>query len=435
MHLRTFRVAVVSLLVCIVLGRAAGAAAQDALVFERGAAAFRAGDYQAALESFLAARRAGLDTPGLHYNLGATYYRLQRYPDAEREFEGLTRDPEWAPLSHYNLGLIAQRMGRPERAKDHFEQALRTTTDRNLRALAATAFGRLEVAVPTRVIATASLAGGYDSNAPLTPDAATAGTSHQSDLFAEALAAASYRLGGSAVSRTDAQGGFVLRRYQDLREFDQASLRLGLGHERDWGRWFTSAGAFFDSIYFGGESFQRAVVVDAQARRLLDSGGVLRGRYEYQRIEGGAGFEHLDGWQQQLSVDAGAAFASAIARAGYQLELNNRRDLQQGADFLSYSPTRQSAFATLVLPNLAGWGIEARGEYRFSRYADPYRLGGVEITREDKRYGAALHVYRRLSGPWRVFADYSNYRNESTIDVYDYGRQQVLAGIEIVIEK
>jgi hypothetical protein len=34
-----------------------------------------------------------------------------------------------------------------------------------------------------------------------------------------------------------------------------------------------------------------------------------------------------------------------------------------------------------------------------------------------------------------VFADYSYYRNESTIDIYDYGRYQVLAGVEVVLQK
>ena len=410
---------------------------QDAQVFDQGIAAFQAGDYDAALQSFLEAQRAGIDTPGLHYNLGASYYRLRRYPEAEREFQALARNPAWTALASYNLCLIAQRTGRVELAKEQYAQALRTATDRNLRELAATALGRLESATPTRGFAVVSLAGGYDSNATLTPDADTAGTSHQGDLFAESLAAASYRLGGNAASRVDAQAGFLLREYQDLHQFDQASLRLGLGQETNSGRWQTNIGGFFDATYFGGDPFQRAVVIEGVARRRFDSGGDLRGRYEYQHIAGGAGFEYLDGWQQQFTVDSGFAPGSSIVRVGYQLELNDRSDLQQGADFLSYSPTRQSVFAVVVLPNVAGWWAEARGEYRFSRYDDPYVLNGgtLVVKREDNRYGIAVHAYHRLNGPWRVFADGSYYRNDSTIDTYDYSRYQVLAGIEIVLEK
>src|SRR5258708_10222243 len=146
-------VVVVALLLCVVPGQPAGAATQGAQAFDQGIQAFHAGDYPAALQSFLDAQRAGLDTPGLHYNLGATYYRLDRYAEAEHEFQVLVRDPGWAALAHYNLGLIAQRMGRPQQAIEHFEQAHRTTSDLNLRTLPATALERLRappLSPPTR---------------------------------------------------------------------------------------------------------------------------------------------------------------------------------------------------------------------------------------------------------------------------------------------
>jgi tetratricopeptide (TPR) repeat protein len=434
MHLRSSCGVVVSLFLCLIQSQPAGAAAPDMHAFEQGVAAFGASDFRGALEAFLEAQGSGLDTPGLRYNLGATYYRLERYDEAEREFAALAQDSAWSALANYNLGRIAQRTGRIAKAKEHYGEALRTAADSGLRALAAEALGRLELQQPTRLTAVASLAGGYDSNATLTPDAATAGTSHQGDSFAESLAAASYRLFGGAAGRVDAQAGFLARTYQDLHQFDQAGLRLGLTHETDSARWQTSVGGFFDTMYFGGAPFQRAAVLDARVRHPLDSGD-LRARYEVQRIEGGGGYEYLDGLQQQLSIDAGLALSSSFVRIGYQLELNDRRDLQEGADFLSFSPTRHSLFAAWTAPNIGGWWAEARAEYRFSRYNDPYVLSGVEITREDKRFGIAARAYRSLSGPWRVFADYSYYRNESTIDIYDYGRYQVLAGVEVVLQK
>jgi hypothetical protein len=174
-----------------------------------------------------------------------------------------------------------------------------------------------------------------------------------------------------------------------------------------------------------------------QARRRLDSGGELRGRYQLGHISGGAGFEYLDGWQQRLSGEAGFELASALVRVGYQLELNNRSDLQQGSEFFSASPTRHSLFATAILPDVGGWQTEMRGEYRVSRYSDPYRLNGgaLEVTRQDDRYGIAARANRRLSALWRVFADYSYYRNKSTLDTYDYGRYQLTTGLEAVLEK
>jgi len=417
------------------------AAADGGQPFEEGVRAFRAGDYQAALRSFLDARQAGLDTPGLRYDLGATYYRLGLYAEAEREFQALAPDPSWAPLAHYNLGLTAQRAGRPQQAMEYFEQAHRTTTDPNLRTLAATALERLGGEPPSPgTSAAVSLAGGYDSNATLSPDAAAVGVSHQGDRFVEALAAASHRLAGNSAHGWLAYGGLVLRKYEDLSQFDLAGSRAGLSYESDSGRVQTSIGAYFDTAYIGGDRLEQVASVDAQARRRLDAGGELRGSYQFGHIAGGGGFEYLDGSRQRLSADAGFTLASALLRVGYQLELNHRRDLQQGSEFFSASPTRHSLFASVALRNLAGWEADARGEYRVSRYGDPNlvdagTLGTLEVTRKDQRYGFALRANRRLSAPWRVFIDYSYYRNESNLDTYDYSRHQLLAGIEAVLEK
>jgi len=438
---RLSRFVVVVLLLSLVPWQPVRAAADGAQAAEQGVAAFRAGDYQAALRSFLGALEAGLDTPGLHYNLGATYYRLQRYPEAEREFQALAPDPKWAPLAHYNLGLTAQRVGRPQRAMEYFEQAHRTTTDPNLRALAATALERLGGAPPSpETSAVVSLAGGYDSNATLSPDAAAVGVSHQGDRFVEAVAAASHRLAGNSERGWVAHGSLIVRKYADLSQFDVAGSRAGLSRERDSGRVQTGVGAYFDTAYIGGDRLERVASADAQASWRLDAGGELRGRYQFRRIAGGGGFEYLDGWEQRLSADAGVTLASALLRTGYQLELNHRRGLQQGSEFVSVSPTRHSFFASVALRNVSGWQADVRGEYRVSRYRDPNLidagpLGILEVTRRDERYGFALRANRRLTAPWRAFIDYGYYRNGSNLDIYDYSRHQLMAGIEASLEK
>ena len=83
---------------------------------------------------------------------------------------------------------------------------------------------------------------------------------------------------------------------------------------------------------------------------------------------------------------------------------------------------------------------DARGEYRVSRYRDPNLIDGgaqgiLEVTRRDQRYGFALRASRPVAAPWRVFIDYSYYRNESNLDTYDYSRHQLMAGIEAALEK
>jgi hypothetical protein len=39
-------------------------------------------------------------------------------------------------------------------------------------------------------------------------------------------------------------------------------------------------------------------------------------------------------------------------------------------------------------------------------------------------------VSRPWTGAWRLFIDYSYYRNSSSLDAYDYKRHQFLAGSE-----
>ena len=429
-------VAVVLLFICVVPGQLR-AAALEAEAFDQGIKAFRAGDYEEALRSFLDARRMGLDTGSLQYNLGATYYRLGRYAEAEPEFQALTRDPRWAPLAHYNLGLTAQRVGRRQQAIEHFSQARRTTGDPNLRMLADTAIERLGGLPPRRTSAVAALALGYDSNVILSSDAGALGVSNKSDQFAEALASASLPVFGNGESGWRAHGGFVIRKYRTLKEFDPTDLQLGLSRETDSGRSQTSAGAYLDATYIGGHLFERAAVIDAQARGRLQSGAELRGRYQLGKIDSGTAFEYLDGWQQRVSGEAGLALARALVRLGIQIELNNRKDLQQGSEFASYSATRGSLFASLTLLSIGDWRADLLGEYRVSRYNDPHRLNGgaLEVRREEDRTLAAVRASRPLGTQWRVFADYSYYRNESTLDIYDYRRGQFLAGVEAALEK
>lgn len=414
---------------------AAAASVPGQQAFERGIKAFRAGDHAAALEAFLQARRAGLDTPGLRYNLGVTYYRLKRYPEAEREFRELTREAAWAPVAYYNLGLTAQRLGRLEQAVAYFERAYETSEDAGLRVLAGAALARLGRAPPRRTSVLASLAGGYDSNVALAPDSEVVGLADNSDVFLEASGVIAHRLTGTPAGGFYFHGGLVVREYLDANEFDQLGMRVGLSHDAVAGRWWTELGGYLDAIYVDGKRFEQAATVDLQARYRLEGGRDLRGRYRFSRIDGGGGFGYLDGWQQRLTVEAGIPWARTRMRVGYELELNDREDLVRNGEFYSYSPTRHTLFAMAVWPAADDWRLSARGEYRTSRYNDPNRIdGGTRLLRrEEDRYIASLRADRRLGGPWRLFLDYHYTRNDSNFRIYDYSRHQFMAGIEAAL--
>lgn len=438
MRLRSsIRASVVALFLCLVPAGATGAGKENQEAFQSAVASFRAGEYAAALRSFLAARQGGMDTPGLRYNLGVTYYRLQRYAQAETEFRVLSHEPRWAALAHYNLGLTAQRLGRPGDARAHFEHAQRSAAEPNLRALAGVALERLAAVSPPRTGMLFSLAGGYDSSVVLPADAASFGIQGgRDDYFAEAHAVATRRLSGSAAAGWNGYGALVLRKYAELSEFDLLGWQAGASRDMDSGSSQTSLGGHLGAIHIDGDLLEQSAAADVQLRRRRD-GGELRARYRLARIGGGSGYRHLDGWQQRVSGEAGFALPGAVLRAGYQLELNDRRDLQLASDFYSYSPTRHALFAIAELPRAGDWQVDAYAEYRSSRYRDPHRLdaGARVVRREDGRYVLAMRGSRPVGLGRRLFVDYSYYRNDSNIAGYSYGRHQLMIGLELLRER
>src|SRR6187402_3441679 len=80
--------------------------------YRSGLQAFGTGQYELALSHFEAARRDGMSSVTLHYNLGSTYYRLGRLDEALEQFASIADDESWAELAHYNMGLIEERRRR-----------------------------------------------------------------------------------------------------------------------------------------------------------------------------------------------------------------------------------------------------------------------------------------------------------------------------------
>ncbi len=402
--------------------------------FDRGLKAAQNGQHQQAIRAFLQAQQAGFDKPALHYNLGVSYFRIEDYAKARQQFERLTRDPQWAALAHYNLGLVARRLDNSDRAADHFELAYRHTDNARLRALAATALDRLPVADrDARTTLSATVAAGYDSNVALAPDAETVNLTDNSDLFVEAGAVINHRLSADRSGARYLFGGLHVRQYTDVSEYDQQSLRLGLNQLQTGQRWQLDLSAYVDTIYVDSSRFEQALNVDVRARRPLAGGKVLGLRYQGGLIDGGSRYAYLDGWQQRLGINTLLPTDIGRLRLGYQLELNDRDDLTQSGEFFSYSPTRHSLFVVLDRSGPDNWRYILRGEYRYSDYADPYRISNgttTEVKREDHRYLAGVRGQRKLSDKTDLFLDYRYIDNDSTLEAYDYARHQIMGGIE-----
>ena len=170
----------VALGVTLALAATEGRAALDPKSFLQspGAEAFRAGEFEAALEGFRALEAAHPDDPLVLRYLAITLDRLDRHEEALDTLErALALDPD-NPALHYFLGVSAWKAGQGERAAAGFRRALALAPDSAYAEKAETylaAIGRQTAANrPTGAPRAWNLevSGGlqYDDNVPAGPD-------------------------------------------------------------------------------------------------------------------------------------------------------------------------------------------------------------------------------------------------------------------------
>jgi hypothetical protein len=399
--------------------------------FRDGVAAFKAGEYRRAAAYFEAARRHGMASPALFFNLGVSYYRLERYERAAEAFRQLTGDPTNGPLAHYNLGLVALAQGHDDRAREHLVTARDSARDERIRDLARDRLAELgdTGAAPSRLSLLLSASFGYDDNVTLAPDETVAATDTE-DHFWQYLAAGTFQLTGGNRDGLQLKASVLGTDYADIDRFDQTYLRAGPEWDHRWGAWDTDLAAYADWVYLDGERFERVYTGEIEGMRPLGDNTLVRLRYRYSRIDGDDPYGYLSGDRHRAAIEG--RFRGALdARLGYELEYNDRDDLRTDTSFTSVSPVRHEVFARGTY-RVAGWEGQARAEYRLSRYPDANTdtTTGLDRERGDDRLRLKAALRRQL--PWRLvgFAEYEHTRNDSNIDDYDYTASVYRLGLE-----
>ncbi len=434
------RVKVVVLGLCLVIPFHFALAQTPGDFFQAGVQAATAGEYKQALAEFKKARRAGMNTPVLKYNLAVAYYRTGQYEQARLIYVELSNEPSLEQLAYFNLGLIANKQKNSAAATRWFRRAYRHVgNDRSaqrIRTLAATALKRLGASgtrtrQDRRWSARLSTSLASDSNVTLVNDE-LAGVTSQSDTYVDFSANGGRWLKGRGDRGVRLTLGANLQQYSTLGENDFARLQAGVARYDLLGRWEMRFAGGWDEVYFSGSEYQRVIGVDVRGFRALSKDRQLRLRYKLNRIQAtDAIFDYLDGWRQQVRVAIRQRRGGNTLRAYYQLEVNDRQDRMGTIEpFSSYSPTRHSLRLTSWWRYGNGWRLWLDGRYRYSLYDGRNVLAdGTRIRREDKQFRVSTRVEWRMAQHWGVSVGYYFTTNNSNIDRKGYDRSLFMLGL------
>ena len=385
-----------------------------------GNAAFGRGDYVAALGFFEAARDSGVSGPAVHYNIAVCQYELERFEDAGESFAFIAREyPRMAGLAEYNLGLVAQRMGDDADAAEHFLRAYRLSQDNEtIRVLASNQLAGIETEAPpaSRWSGAFGVRAGYDDNIVLRDTAGiSSGVTTESPML-DIFASVAGPFSGQSVGWRF-EGSVYGIRYFDDDDFNQDEISGGAVYEWRLSDWRVKAGAYVGAGWLGGDSFDRRIGLGVEGYRSLGDSASATLAYYYDDIsEGDDIFDGISGDRHHL-VARYRWYSSDGRRLLVRLrhEDNDRRDA-------GVSPTRTGASVDYrYLPEF-GWGFEAGGSYRRSRFSD------VAESRTENLVSLRGALTRYLFRDWIFLVEYRYSDNDSDDATFSYDRNALTVG-------
>lgn len=389
--------------------------------FSKGSERFRAGDYTQAAQYFEAARKQGMDSVALYYNLGSSYFKLADYRQARHYFALVAKDAQMHDLAEYNLGLVALKQGDARRAETHFNQVLTVTGDDKLRVMTQDKLDELQRDNrPWTAFVSANL--GYDDNITASPAGSAQGVS---DRYYDVFASADWVLAGRREQGWLGEANFFTIDYNDGNMYDENVYGVGLRREQSIAGWDARATLGYSKSHYAGDPFQSIFKVDLKARRTLNKNMRLQLQYRYDDINSdNTIYDYLQGWRQKFAVDLRDYRAAYNLKYYYELELNDRQDLQLTTGEISYSPTRHTLGVKYTRRLNDDWGLATDLSYRDSDYP-----GTIIWNRDDSRWRFRVDADYRLqrSSKLRIRVQYLD--NESTVDTYDYDKTLFSVGL------
>lgn len=382
--------------------------------FEQGLKDFMEGNYQSASQHFEKARKAGINTVSLNYNLGVSYYKLEQYAKAEQAFRKLLRSKDMAPLAAYNIGLIKNKQGKDKQAISWFKRAYKQDQNKKLKHLAWQALGEFSIEVEkpktTKKSSEVGLRYGFDSNLvdPANPASNTSDNNIQFyGIYSDEIKP-SLRLNAIYFNQD----------YTDIDAYDLQLMALELHKSFQLKDWYTTAGVIYSSSTLGNLDFQDSVGLQLQASHKLDNKNRLKFRYRFEDISSGDR-NYLEGNSHKLRVEY--RIKSSKSKLLYEHELNDRTDSTTN----SYSPTRNGLQYELSGKLISNWNSVFSAKYRISDYPE---VAGV--SREDSQTTLKLSSDRVINKSVKLFIEFRVTDNQSNISGYEYSRNNLIFGVK-----
>lgn len=437
------------LFLMLIVATVTDACADEALdYFKQGVTAARSGDVKTAVRAFETAKRMGMTTNALYYNLGVIYYRMKVYSWSAQYFRLLANDDTYSALANYNLGLIAAHQNNIAQAVYYFRICNGSTNDPKLKALSALAIQRF---LPSTNVSNNMLSKnktgqkdvdpkakistwhgiivttyGRDNNVGLANDEvkSVTGVSELHDSYFDGLITTHGFFTGNE------DGGFSMTGFASLQKYMTTSVNkiysfrqyhLSFNRETKVAYWNMAYGIGLDRINFGQLDFEHLYSLFIGGKRNFSDTSYIRASYSICKIEANSLYAYLNGARQILGFDYTNLGKDWKYRLGYGLEFNDRQDFSDSTTntyiYQSFSPIRNALSITGSYTLSTNWQGRAELQYRNSLYRkDDVHVDtstNTHFKRNDNRYQFIAALTYQVSRNTQAGFEYSYTWNDS----------------------
>ncbi|MBE9564232.1 MAG: outer membrane beta-barrel protein [Proteobacteria bacterium] len=395
--------------------------ASTELDYDSGLESYKAGDYGKAVMYFESARKQGMDTVSLQYNLASSYYRVGRYEDAKTYFMLLNETEEMRDLAEYHLGLIAIKHKDGSQARHHFTTVVNTGEDKKLIKLSEKQLNALKPE-EDRWKSHVFLNAGYDDNI-----SSVSGDSvlDIADNFYELFASTDLLLAGRRNDGWSAEVALYGIEFSATDTNDLYNVALGLNRSLRLADWDTTTLLILSKSTYGGDDFQTISRLEIIGRKQMTKRDHLYLRYNAEDIRSdNAIYDYLEGWRQRARVEYRNIAANNVKHIYYELELNNRGELVTLTDSYEYSPTRHTIRGIYTQIINKKWWLIGDLAYQLSDFQ-----ASSTVDRQDNQLKLAFSANYHFDRTFKFTSRYQYTDNGSTVDRYNYDKSIIKIGL------